>query len=143
VIEGTADGAGAAVGHLGGEFGAHAVDACFADAKRRVLGGHCLLAGGQVRLAQLASLRVLSDEGGAVARYLARGVGHRLAGGKGSSGPAGLVPCLLGSRTGGLALLRLRLGQVKLSGELGRAGAGRRSGLVLRVSLPGDGAERL
>ncbi len=77
---------------------------------------------GQVRLAQLAPLRVLGDERGAVARHLAGGV-RRLpwAAGSARGGLAGGVTGLLRRRAGGLAppALPPRRGQGR--GQRGRA----------------------
>jgi hypothetical protein len=143
VIEGPADRTGAAVRHLGGKFSAHAVDARLADAERRRLRGHSRLTGGQVRLAQLAPLRVFRDQRGAVARYLACGVRRFPGGGERSCGPAGGVTGLLRLGARGLAPQGFPSGAVKAAGQRGGAGAGGRGGLVLLADLAGDGAQCL
>jgi hypothetical protein len=116
VMERAADRAGAALGHRGGQLGAHAVDPRAADAQRLGLRRVRLVPGGIVRLAQLAAPRVLGGKRGAVARYPAGPVRAALGGGEGRGGLAGLVTGPLRGRAGGPARNRLRLGDVKVGG---------------------------
>ena len=56
--------------------------------------------------------------------------------------PAGSVTRLFSLGTRGLAVQGLRLGNVKVGGQSGRARAGGHGSLVLRAGLDGDGAQR-